>query len=158
MSANHEISVIQWPITTVQHSLRVYVILSPNFLRHFTKVTLDRLSFLSLWATKKQNLESGQWGVASLFMYSKMLRAQQTWESELLSWVTAQPRYLEQAAISCEILFIFPTHSCANQEDFWEAQRFSIVAVKLLSHLSSREEGQFHVKHTPKMTGQVGSW
>ena len=50
--------------------------------------------------------------------------------------------------ISCEILFIFPLRSCANQEDFWEAPRFSVIAAKLLSGLSSGEEGQFHVKHT----------
>ena len=84
-----------------------------------------------------------EWWVASLFVCSETLKAQQTWEGPAALWGDCSIEVPQATTISCEILFIFPLHSCVNQEDFWEAPRFSVIAAKLLSGLSSQEEGNF---------------
>ena len=72
-------------------------------------------------AIKKQSLEilARSAGLPPC-AHSQVLGAQGTWAgvSSFQGNSLSPARSLEQPAISCEILFIFPPRSCENQEHF----------------------------------------
>lgn len=125
---------------------------------NFRKITSDPLQF---WQkTRKQTTKKEKVKTVALQCCSESEHVYRHKPRELEhQWGAfggnCYAQHLERPAISCEILFIFPPLSCENQEGFWEAQRFSIFAMRQLSSwLSSWEAGQFRVKQIHKMTGR----